>query len=193
MRCTASAATSTDPTTRPIGSVARSWLRLLSSWSPSSDADKGVSTKPAAMRLTRTGASSTARLAASAGSAAVSAETIGPPTPGRRASVPLINSSVPPGPHLAGRLARDVEREPEMLVDLAVGSGEVDVGQARVVGAAGGDHHVVDRGRKVLEKPREAIRIGGVEGGAAQGAELARGVLQAPGIAAGDDDLGPFG
>jgi hypothetical protein len=77
--------------------VARSWLRRSSSWSPSSDADNGVSTKPAATRLTRTSASSSAKLAASAGSSAVSAETIAPPTPERRASVPLMNSSVPPG------------------------------------------------------------------------------------------------
>src|SRR5215216_7742520 len=44
-----------------------------------------------------------------------------------------------------------------------------------------------------MEEPREAFRIGGVEGCAASGAELARGVLQALGIAAGEDDLGPFG
>ena len=67
MRCTASAATSAGPTTRPIGSVARSSSRRASSSSPSSDADSGVSTKPAAIRLTRTGASSSARLAVSAG------------------------------------------------------------------------------------------------------------------------------
>ena len=51
----------------PDGSVARSWSRRSSSSSPSSDADNGVSTKPAAMRLTRTGASSSARLAVSGG------------------------------------------------------------------------------------------------------------------------------
>src|SRR5215208_3973405 len=44
-----------------------------------------------------------------------------------------------------------------------------------------------------MEEPREAFRIGGVEGSAAAGAELARGVLQALGIAAGEDDLGAFG
>ena len=80
-----------------------------------------------------------------------------------------------------------------MLVDLAVRLLEVHVGQARVIRPAGGDEDVVDRFRQGLEEPREAIRIGGVEGSAAQGAELARGVLQAVGIAAGEDDLGPFG
>ena len=71
IRWTASAATSAGPTTRPIGSVARSCSRRASSSSPSSDADSGVSTKPGAIRLTRIGASSSARLAVSAGSAAV--------------------------------------------------------------------------------------------------------------------------
>src|SRR6478609_1001379 len=42
IRWTASAATSPGPTTRPIGSVARSWSRRCSSWSPSSEADNGV-------------------------------------------------------------------------------------------------------------------------------------------------------
>ena len=49
------------------------------------------------------------------------------------------------GPYPAGRFAGDVEREPEMFVDLAVRPREVHVGQARVVGPAGGDKHVVDR------------------------------------------------
>jgi hypothetical protein len=52
---------------------------------------------------------------------------------------------------------------------------------------------VVDRCRKVLEEPREAVGVGGVEGGTAEGAELVGGVLDAVGIAAGEDDLGPFG
>jgi len=71
MMCTASAATSAGVTTRRMGSVARSSFRRLSSSSPRSDADNGVSTKPAAMRLTRMGASSSARLAVRAGSATV--------------------------------------------------------------------------------------------------------------------------
>src|SRR5215207_2946825 len=44
-----------------------------------------------------------------------------------------------------------------------------------------------------MEEPREAFRIGGVEGSAAPGAKLARGVLQALGVAAGENDLGAFG
>ena len=74
MRWTASRAMSAGPTTRPIGSVVRSCSRRASSWSPRSDADNGVSTNPAAIRLTRIGASSSARFFVRAGSAAVSAE-----------------------------------------------------------------------------------------------------------------------
>ena len=51
MMCTASAATSSGPTTRPMGSVDLSSSRRLSRSSPSSRADNGVSTKPGAMRL----------------------------------------------------------------------------------------------------------------------------------------------
>ncbi|CAM5742572.1 hypothetical protein SHIRM173S_05556 [Streptomyces hirsutus] len=97
MMCTASAATSSGTTTRPMGSAARSPSRRASSASPSRRADNGVSTKPAAIRFTRTGASSSARLAVNAGIAAVTAGA----TPGaariRRAPVPPRSSSVPPG------------------------------------------------------------------------------------------------
>jgi len=97
MMWAASAATSAGPTTRPIGSVARSSLRRSSSRSASSAADNGVSTKPAAMRLTRT----SARVAVNGGSAAVAAETIPRPRPTRRAPVPPMNESL-----FAQRLAR---------------------------------------------------------------------------------------
>jgi hypothetical protein len=52
---------------------------------------------------------------------------------------------------------------------------------------------VVDRCGQVLEELREAIRIGGVERRAAARAQLARGLLEAFRVAAGDDDLGPRG
>ena len=56
IRCTASLAMSSGPITRLMGSVARSCSRRASRSSPSSVADSGVSTNPAAMRLTRIGA-----------------------------------------------------------------------------------------------------------------------------------------
>ena len=53
-------------------------------------------------------------------------------------------------------------------------------------------HHVVDRGRQVTEEPLEGSRIRGVEGCGAQRVELARGALEALGIPAGEDHLGPL-
>ncbi len=55
--------------------------------SPGSEADSGVPTKPGAMRLTRTGAGSRARLAVSAGIAAVTAEVMPRLGPARRPPV----------------------------------------------------------------------------------------------------------
>ena len=62
-----------------------------------SDADNGVSTKPAAMRLTRTGANSSARAAVNGDIAAVAADEMPSPRPTRRAPVPPMKMSVPPG------------------------------------------------------------------------------------------------
>ena len=70
---------------------------------------------------------------------------------------------------------------------------EVDVGQPRVVGAAGGDHDVVDRRRQLVEEPLEALEVGGVERRTAQRAELACGVLEAFRVAAGENDIGALG
>jgi hypothetical protein len=50
---------------------------------------------------------------------------------------------------------------------------------------------VVDGCRQASKEPPEGRRIGGVEGRAAQRADLVRGVPQALGVAAGDDDVGP--
>ena len=53
-------------------------------------------------------------------------------------------------------------------------------------------HHVVYRGWQVAEEPLEGSRIRGVEGRGAQRLELARGALEALGIPAGEDHLGPL-
>jgi hypothetical protein len=80
-----------------------------------------------------------------------------------------------------------------VLVDLALPAREVELGQGRVVRAARGHHDVVDRRRQVAEELHEAVRVGGVEGRAPDRADLPRGVLEALLIAAGEDDLRPFG
>ena len=56
---------------------------------------------------------------------------------------------------------------------------EVDVDQARVIRPAGGDHHVVDQRRQLVEEPLETVEIRRVEGGTAQRVELERRVLEA--------------
>ena len=61
------------------------------------------------------------------------------------------------------------------------------------MGSAGGDHHVVDRAWEILEERLQGGRIVGVEGRGALRAELARGSLEAFGIAPGEDDAGALG
>jgi hypothetical protein len=103
-----------------------------------------------------------------------------------------MNSSVP-GPDPAHGVARDVERQEQVVVDGAARPREVHLGQRRVVRAAGRDHHVVDRCRQVLEEPLQASRVRSVEGRGAPRPELVRSVLETVGIAAREDDLGPRG
>jgi hypothetical protein len=52
---------------------------------------------------------------------------------------------------------------------------------------------MVDRCRQVLEEPCQRGRIGGVERRGASRAELQPGLLQATGVAAGEDDVGTLG
>ena len=49
---------------------------------------------------------------------------------------------------------------------------------------------MVDRGRQPVEEPLQRRRIGGVEGGGAPRADVARRLLEPLGIAAGEDDVG---
>ena len=193
MRCTASAATSAGPTTRPIGSVARSSSRRASSSSPRSDADSGVSTKPAAIRLTRTGASSSARFAVSAGSAAVAAETSPRPTAGLRPPVPPMNSSVPPGRTLAAPLRATPSHQHGCSLEPAARLVEVHLGQRRVVRAAGGDQHVVDRARQPAKNASSAAESVASKAARAPRADSPAALLQPLGIAAGEDDVGALG
>src|SRR6202034_4133095 len=95
--------------------------------------------------------------------------------------------------NLANGAASDVEWQPEFLVDVAARPREIDVGQPRVVRAAGSDQDVVDRRRQPVEEPLEALEVGGVEGCTAERAELACGVLKALGVAAGENDMGTLG
>src|SRR5262245_18771841 len=104
-----------------MGSVARSSSRRLSRSSPRIDADRGVSTKPAAIRLTRIGASSSARLAMRMGNAAVAVETIPRPARGRRAPVPPHEYQGAGRPDLAGGATCDLECKQQVLGEAASG------------------------------------------------------------------------
>src|SRR5262249_13619292 len=93
-----------------MGSIDRSSLRRLSRSLPRSVAERGVSTKPAAIKLTRIGASSSARLAMSVGNATVTVDAIARPARGRRAPVPPMNTREPGGLTLpAAHLCLDTE------------------------------------------------------------------------------------
>src|SRR6266700_4028405 len=164
IRCTASLATSSGPTTRPMGSVARSCSRRASRSSPSSVADSGVSTNPAAMRLTRIGATSSARLATRAGIAAVAAAIIDRPRPRLRPPVPPMKIRVPPGRT-----------------------------RPTACWAGASNHHEVDLGGQAAKEPVEGSRVGGVEGRGAARADFGRGPLEALGVPPGQDDLGALG
>jgi hypothetical protein len=61
------------------------------------------------------------------------------------------------------------------------------------VGCAGGHHHLVDRDLEILEERLQGGRIVGVEGRAVLRVELERCLLEAFGIAAGEDDAGALG
>src|SRR5271154_5557990 len=78
-----------------------------------------------------------------------------------------------------------------MLADNTAHLREVHIGEASVVRPAGCHHHVVDC-REVTEEPIDSNRIRGVEGRSTYGINLTGSVLEALGIPAREDHLGPF-
>jgi hypothetical protein len=68
-----------------------------------------------------------------------------------------------------------------VLIHVAPRLREVDLGQARVVGPAGGDQHVVDRRRQLGEEPLQALEVRRVEGRAVPRVERAPPAGGAPG------------
>ncbi len=64
---------------------------------------------------------------------------------------------------------------------------------ARSCGPRAGDHHVVDRRGQLPEERLQRSRVVGVEGRGASRADFARCLLEAVGIAAGEDDVGTLG
>ena len=168
--------------------VGLSLIGALTAAHPALVANLAVELAPVRVRLTRTGASSTARLATSAGVRRGERTDQRKPDAGTPPAGAAHEQQRAAGAYLAELSpARHVQRQPQVFVDVAPGLVEVEVGQGRVVRAARRDHHVVDRRGQVGEEPCEALGVGGVEGGEAPGARLLRGALQPPLVAAGQD------
>jgi hypothetical protein len=85
---------------------------------------------------------------------------------------------------------REVDDHEDVGVERAARLVEVEFLQRRVVRAAGRNEHVVDRLGNIGEEPVDRREIGRVEGGAARGADVGGGLLQALGVAAHNDHLG---
>ncbi len=61
------------------------------------------------------------------------------------------------------------------------------------MGTASGHHYVVDRCRQLSEEPLDLSRVGSVEDSGAERFELERGILESPGVASRENDLGAVG
>src|SRR5262249_31784872 len=142
---------SAGPTTRPIGSVVQSCSRRCSIRSPGREAGNGVPTKPAAIRLTRTGATSSARLlvmAGRGGGGRAEGRARGGAATTDAAYEQQGSSRADPARGVPG----DLQRQQEMGVDFAAGRVEVEPGQRRVAGTGAGDQQVVDRRGQRIEE-----------------------------------------
>ena len=148
--------------------------RRSSSSSPSSDADSGVSTKPAAIRLTRTGASSSARLAVSAGPRRRERRDEREADAGRRPPVPPMKSSVPPGRTLPAACRAICSGSRRWRLEVAARLVEVELGQRRVVRARR-RHHARGRSASAARRRTRSSRSKSVASKAAVLARRARG------------------
>ena len=133
-----------------------------------------MSTKPAAIRLTRIGRDlerqGRCQRGRPGGERPANREADG----GAPAAGAAHEQQRAAGPHLLGRDPCELERQPEVLLDGAPRFREVHLGQRLVMRTAGRDEHVVDRLRLILEEPLERVHIGCVEGGRALRIDLAR-------------------
>jgi hypothetical protein len=127
------------------------------------------------------------------GNATVAVEAIPRPARGRRAPVPPNEYQGAGRPHLAGGATCDCEREQQVLGEAASRLLWRHFEGRPVVGSAGGHHHVIDRVREILEERLQGGRIVGVEGRDPLRVELVRCLLEAFGIAPGEDDAGALG
>ena len=90
-------------------------------------------------------------------------------------------------------MARDLDREQDVLVEVATRLGEIHLEQGAVVRSACGDHHVVDRTAELGEEPLEESRIADVERGDAGRAHLRRGGIETIPVPTRQQDVGALG
>jgi hypothetical protein len=173
--------------------VARSSSRLASSAASSplkNDAASVVSTKPASIRLTRTGASSIASAAVNAGSSEKTAGEIpmeGWNFPGAAAR----EQQRRPRAHPRSRVARDLEHLYHALTDRSADpfGGLLEHGTVEPV-RVGRDQDVVHRPRQIVEEPLHRGRVVGVERGGPARPDVARRLGEPIGVAPSEDDVG---
>jgi hypothetical protein len=85
----------------------------------------------------------------------------------------------------------DLQRQKQMGLNISACLFKIEFGQRRVVRTWASNHHVVDRSGQLVEKLREALKVGGIEGHSALRVEFARYLLKAVGIPGGEDKLAP--
>ena len=193
MTWTAIAARSAGAITRRTGSVARSSSRLSSSAASSPlkyDAASAVSTKPASIRLTRTGESSSASAAVNGRSSEKTAGAM----PVRAIELPgaaACQQECPSGAHPRSGVARDLEHLHHALADRSAHVfGGVLEHRSVELARVGGDQDVVDRPRQIVEEPLHRSRVVGVERGAPACSDVARRLGEPFGVAPSEEDVG---
>ena len=97
------------------------------------------------------------------------------------------------GPHPAHGVLRHGDGQPQVRIPVPVRPVPVQLGQRRVVRPGAGDQHMVDHRGQAGEEQAERGRVGGVEGGGAARAHLGCGGLEAAGVAGGQDHAGALG
>ena len=190
IRCTASAAMSAGPTTRRMGSVARSSARRASRSSAEQPGRQGRVDEAGRDAVDPDRGELQGQVGHQGGYAGGADGRDGLAlgrAPGAGAAHEQQRAA---GPDLAHGVLADPQRHQQVRVQGPERLVEVQLGQRRVVRSAPGQVQVVDRPLQVREEPVQGGRVGDVEGRRVARADLGRGLLQVFGVPAGQDDLG---
>jgi len=145
------------------------------------------------MRFTRIGAISSARLATSAGSAAVPAAAILKTDSWAAGSGAAHKQQRSSRSHLAASVPSDLERHQEVHADFFACLRKIHIHEPPTVRPTRCDHYMVDRPRQVTEELLEGSGVGGIEGYVTQRAKFCRGALETLGIPTSENYLGSLG